>query len=230
MISTPTPGHDLDNFIRGIDDLPHRRRELQERNEPFPGVPPDPNRGRILLAPVRALEDVQFLSRGRFSGGGVDRPQRRGHGLAVVVGNEPHRRPDQMHHTGLNHGLRPGRLDRLREAGQPVAAGDQHLLHAPVAELSQHPGPKLRALRRLHPNPQHMLDPIGVDSNSDVGSLVADGVGLLDLHHQSVEVDDRIHPSNSLACQALTSSSTASVMLEIVSCDSSVPNVRSRWA
>ena len=38
-----------------------------------------------------------------------------------------------------------------------------------------------------------MLDPVGVDTHGDVGGLVADGVGLLYLHHQRVEVDDRIH-------------------------------------
>jgi predicted ATPase len=37
---------------------------------------------------------------------------------AVVIGDEPHRGPDQMHHTRLHHGVRPGRLDRLRK--EPV--------------------------------------------------------------------------------------------------------------
>ena len=76
------------------------------------------------------VEPSKMSSSGRGGasvGGGVDRPQRGGDGLAVVVGDEPHRGPDQVHHTGLDHGVRPGRLDRLREPGQPVAAGDQHV-------------------------------------------------------------------------------------------------------
>lgn len=36
--------------------------------------------------------------------------------------------------------------------------------------------------------------------------------------------------SSGRVCQALTSSSTASVMFAMVSCDSSVPSVRARWA
>ena len=42
----------------------------------------------------------------------VDRPERRGDLLAVLVGHEAHRRPDQVHDTGLHGGMRPGRLDR----------------------------------------------------------------------------------------------------------------------
>jgi len=98
-----------------------------------------------------------------------------------------------MHHTGLDHRVRPGRLDRLREAGQPVTAGDQHIFDAPVGELGAHPGPKLGALSGLDPDAEDMLDAVGVDPDRDVSGLVPDGVGVLDLHHQRVEVDDRIH-------------------------------------
>jgi hypothetical protein len=61
VIYTPTHEHDLDNFIRGIDDHPHRRRDLQEWDEPFPGVSRDPHRPRALLAPGRTFEHVQLL-------------------------------------------------------------------------------------------------------------------------------------------------------------------------
>ena len=44
-----------------------------------------------------------------------------------------------------------------------------------------------------------------------------------DLDHDRVQVHDRVDSSNGRVCQALTSSSTASVILEIMSWDSSVP-------
>jgi hypothetical protein len=220
----------LDDFIRGVDDLPHRRRELQEGEKPLPRVPPHPHRGRVLLAPDGPFEDVQLLGGGRLRRGGVDRPQPGGDGLAVTVGDEPHRRPNQMHHTCLHDRVRPGGLDRLREAGQAVAAGDQHISDAPVGELGAHPGPELGALAGLDPDAEDMLDPVAVDADRDVGGLVPDGVGVLHQHLQRVKIQDRIHGSNGRVCHAFTSSTTASVMLEIVSWLSWVPSVRSRWA
>ena len=98
-----------------------------------------------------------------------------------------------MHHTGLHHRLREAGLDRLGEAGEPVHAADQDVFHTPVAELGEHPSPKLRALAGLHPNPEDMLNPIGVDPDHDVGGLVAHLVGILDLHPHRVAVHDRIH-------------------------------------
>jgi hypothetical protein len=97
-----------------------------------------------------------------------------------------------MHHARLDDGAGPGRLDRLREPGQPVTAGDQHVLDAAVAELSEHPGPKLRPLAGLDPDPQHVLDAVGVDPDRDVGGLVPDGVVVADLHHQRIQVQNRI--------------------------------------
>ena len=144
------------------------------------------------LPQLRAFEDVQLLRRRGHGGGGVDHLQRGGDGFAVTVGHEPQRRPDQVHGAGLHDRVRPGRLDRLREAGQPVAAGDQHVADAAVGELGAHPGPELRPLAGLHPDAQHVLHPVGVDPDRDVGGLVADLVAVADLHHQRVEVDDRI--------------------------------------
>ena len=84
--------------IGGVEDLADLRREFQKRNAPLPGVPPHPHRGLMLLAQRRALENVQLLA-GGAGGGGVDGPQRRGHSLTAVMRDEPHRSPNQMHHT-----------------------------------------------------------------------------------------------------------------------------------
>jgi hypothetical protein len=64
-----------------------------------------------------------------------------------------------MHGAGLHGGLRPGRLDRLREAGQPVATHDEHVPHAAVTQLGAHPGPELRPLAGLDPDAQDVGGP-----------------------------------------------------------------------
>ena len=112
--------------------------------------------------------------------------------MRSLVGHEPHRRPNQVHRAGLHGGLRPGGLDRLGEAGQPVAADDQHVADAAVAQLGADPGPELRALGGLDPDPEHVLDPVQVDPDGDVRGLVADLVPVPDLDHQGVQVEDRV--------------------------------------
>ena len=68
--------------------------------------------------------------------------------------------------------VRPRRLDRLRQALEPVAAHDQHVLHAPVGEIGADVGPERRALGVLDPDPQHVLDALEVHADGDVGCLL----------------------------------------------------------
>src|SRR5690606_22109340 len=129
---------------------------------------------------------------GLDGGGGVDGFERGGELLAVGVGGVAQAGADQVHHAGLHGGGRPDRLDRLGQAGQAVAAGDQHVTHAPVTQLSTHRKPEFGALACLHPDAQHVLDPVEVDPDDDVGGLVAHVGAVAHLHHQRVDVDDRI--------------------------------------
>jgi hypothetical protein len=85
-----------------------------------------------------------------------------------------------------------GQVASLGEAGQPVAADDEHVTDPAVAQLGAHPGPELGSLAGLHPDPEHVLDPVQVDPDGDVGGLVADLVTVADLHHQRIQVDDRV--------------------------------------
>ncbi len=57
--------------------------------------------------------------------GGVDLAQVGGERFAVLVGHEADPGADLMHQAGLDGRVREGRLDRLREAGEPVDA-DEH--------------------------------------------------------------------------------------------------------
>jgi hypothetical protein len=90
---------------------------------------------------------------------GVDGFEGGGDLLAVLVGDEPHRCPDQVNGAGLDRGLRPGRLDRLGEPGEAVAADDQHVPDPAVAQLGADPGPELGPFGGLDPDPQHVFDP-----------------------------------------------------------------------
>jgi hypothetical protein len=43
-----------------------------------------------------------------------------------------------------------------------------------------------------------MLDPVAVDADGDVGGLVADLVVVADLHHQRVQIQDRVDRADSI--------------------------------
>ena len=100
---------------------------------------------------------------------------------AVPVGDEPHRGTDQVDHAGLDRGLGPGRLDRLRQASEPVAAHDQHVAHASVGQLSAHVRPEGGSLPGLDPDTQDVLDTVHVHPDRDVGRAGGDPVINTDL-------------------------------------------------
>ncbi len=79
---------------------------------------------------------------------------------------------------------------------QPVHDGDQDVLDAPVAQLVHHRQPELGAFVVGDPEAQNLAFTIPGDAQGDVNGLVFDHptVGVADLHAQSVENDDRIHP------------------------------------
>ena len=119
--------------VRGVNDLADLGWEGQEGNEPFPGVFPGGDGRGVAAAQFGLGEGQQFAFGGLDGGGGVDRAQRGGDVFAVLVGHEPHRGTNEMHGAGLYGGLRPGGLDGLGEAGQSVAADDEHVADPTVA-------------------------------------------------------------------------------------------------
>src|SRR4029453_5202820 len=60
-----------------------------------------------------------------------------------------------MHHTSLDDRARPGRLDRLWEADEPVAADHEHIFDAAVGQLGAHTGPTISS------RPPSRRDPFG---------------------------------------------------------------------
>lgn len=61
-----------------------------------------------------------------------------------------------------------------------------------LASLGAHAGPELRALGGLDPDAQDVLDAVHVDADGDVRGPVGHVRAVADLHHQRVEVDDRV--------------------------------------
>ena len=98
-----------------------------------------------------------------------------------------------MHHAGLHGGLGPGRHDGVREPFEAVAAGDQHILHAAVLQLGQHPQPDLGAFPtgRADPHPEHVAFPVDADAHCHVDRTVGD-LAVADPHEDGVDQQDRV--------------------------------------
>src|SRR6266567_1665676 len=72
--------------------------------------------------------------------------------------------PDQVDDAGLHDRGRVDRLDRFREALQPVDAAEQDVGEAALLELAHDLHPELRALRLLDPHPEHV--PLALDRDA----------------------------------------------------------------
>ena len=97
-----------------------------------------------------------------------------------------------MHQAGLDGRVREGRLDRLREAGQPVDAEEQDVGDAAGLQIGQDVQPELRAFGLLEPQAEDVTLAVEVDAQRHVARLVSDRMPVADLHDQRVEVDDRV--------------------------------------
>src|SRR5690606_21214374 len=110
----------------------------------------------------------------------------------VLPGDVAHRVADQVDHAGLHDRLRPGRGDRLRQARQAVAAHDEHVAHATVANFGEHSGPELRALGLLDPHTQDPFPAVHVDPDYQVAGLDPDLAAVTDPDPDRVDVEDRV--------------------------------------
>jgi len=90
--------------------------------------------------------------------------------------------------------VRPRRLDRVGQAFEAVAAHQQHVLHAAVADLGEDRQPELGALAAVaQPHAQHVLAALDVDADAQVGGPIDHRAAGADLHDQGVDVEDRVH-------------------------------------
>ena len=73
-----------------------------------------------------------------------------------------------MNDARLHRRLGEDRLDRLREALEPVDAADQDVLDAALLEIGEDLHPELRALGRLKPHAEHVAVAVDGDPEREV--------------------------------------------------------------
>ena len=74
----------------------------------------------------------------------------------------------------------PDRGDRLGQPAQSIAAHDQNVSHAAVAQLSHHLGPKSGAFGLLDPHAQHSFAALHVDPDDQMTGLDPDRAAVTD--------------------------------------------------
>src|SRR5829696_235495 len=128
--------------------------------------------------------------------------------MADLVPILPRRIPegvaDQVDDAGLNRGELPDGVDRVREAFQPVADRDAHVLNAAVLQLGQHLQPELRTLRPVTgPQTQDVAFSVDGDPDDHIDGFVAD-LAVTNLDHDGIDEDHRIHLAvSSERCESL---------------------------
>src|SRR3954451_5302209 len=76
---------------------------------------------------------------------------------------------------------------------EAVDAADQHVADAALVEVVEHGQPELRALALAPPDPQDLALALQRDADREIAGAVSDRAVLADLHHERVEVDDRVN-------------------------------------
>ena len=127
-----------------------------------------------------------------------------------------------MHDTELHLRERPGGPDRVRKALQAVAADDEAVADAAVAELGQQGEPVLGTLPtgRPDPHPHDVTFAVQIDAHRHIHRPVRDRA-VADLDHDRVDQTTGYTRSSGLLCQLSRSSTMVSVILLIVSFDTS---------
>jgi len=98
-----------------------------------------------------------------------------------------------MHDAQLNLGLREHGVDGFRKTLEPIDAGNEDILHPTVLEFGDHLQPELRPLCLLDLEAKDFLEAVDGDADGQVHGLVDDVPLVLDLDHQGIQVQDRIH-------------------------------------
>ena len=119
--------------VRRSQDLADLDVVVQERHELGPSIAPEPNHRRVGLAPL--LSELLGYSLG--SRGFVDRFQVRGDLGPVLLGRVAETVAQQVGETGLDLRLAEHFPDAVRQAFEPVADHEEHVLDTAVLRLGQ---------------------------------------------------------------------------------------------
>jgi putative transposase len=158
-----------------------------------PGVLPELTDRRVALGPAFAELDEAFLGLG-FVDRRVDRSHVPSHGVPVLARHVAEAAADQVQYAGLYYGQRPGDVDRVGEALEPVADDDARIGHAAVLQLGEHVEPELGALRRRgRPDAEDVAAAVDGDTDGAVERPVGD-LAVADLDHDGIDEDHRVDP------------------------------------
>jgi len=103
---------------------------------------------------------------------GVDRFDLALQGGPIAFRGQPERVTDQVNDAGLHDRLRPHVRHHLREAFQPVADHEEHVLDPTVAQIGEHAHPELGALTTgAGPQAEDVLISVEGDSGSSSGTV-----------------------------------------------------------
>ena len=138
------------NGIGRIDGPPDVLRIGKQRNDIGPVVFPGRADGRILLIPFGS-KGIEGLLGHLNRGGAVNLLEIRSNSLPILPGYEPQRVPDHMHDTELDLGLREYGIDSLREAFEPIYAGNEDIFYPTVLEFGDNLQPEFCPLGLLNP-------------------------------------------------------------------------------
>lgn len=186
---------------------------------------PRPAPNRRDLGGKRGPQRVSNASSAAAAASVVNHLQDRRGGLAILPRHSLHRVADQMHNTGLDHRTWEHRLDRLREALQPVNHRDQDVLDTAVLQLIQDRKPELGAFAPFDPQPPHLFLAASGQRQRDVDHLVPHPVAIADVLPQRVQEHHRVARLNGRDCRACTSADTASVTRLTRSGETSTPKI-----
>src|SRR5450755_1810527 len=201
--------------ICGVDHFSDFLGIGKKGNHVRPMAAPGRTDGGKFLTPGTVLE---FLQRhgSRFGVlGSVDILQLPGDRFAILPGAKIQGITNQVHDAGLNLRLGKYRVDCLRKSLQAIDDGDQNIVHPAVFDLRHHPQPKFRAFRLLDPMPSTSLRPSGVTPIAKYTALLRTVPSSRIFTRSASRNTSAYNGSSGRLCQRPTSSSTASVTVEI---------------
>src|ERR1035437_10062807 len=175
-----------------VDDFSDIGRERKEGHNLFPMPAPELADRAVFGIPFGG-KDLQLLLGILAADGSINHLQIGHHSLGVLPAHEAQTGPHHVHDAELHGRLRIGRLDGLREAFQTIDARNENIFHSPRLQVVEHAQPKLGALVGAGPQTQHFFVAFHGDADGHVDGAVLHRAFLPHLHHQGVQVHDRVY-------------------------------------
>ena len=179
------------NHVCRVHYAPDFVRKLKERADILPVVLPVADGIRVFLSPF--LSDIgQCIQACLLARGIIYHLEVRRELLQVAVVHIFERVAQHVDDAALDLGLGEYGADCLLEAWQAVHAEEQHVLHAAVLQVAQHPHPELGALVGPYRDAEYLLVTLRRDAQHHIGRPAQDSAVLPDLVVDAVHEHERI--------------------------------------